>query len=181
MEIILAIVVASAVILFGALISMGNERQRKAIDNLREQVILWAVQDLKIKRESLAREIKIEDPLDWLNRTITKVTGINYAIKTIEVFDTPQTLICTSGDGTQKIAFTPVSIHDVRRMTSGRKNRLIKLSSRNPLANMTSYTRAIEISPLNTDIFFDLELKLAWEALTGFNLIRTGIIWMYII
>ncbi len=51
MEIILAIVVAAAVIFFGALISMGNERQRRAIDGLREQVVLWAVQDLKIKRE----------------------------------------------------------------------------------------------------------------------------------
>ena len=40
MEILLAIVVASAVIFFGALISMGNERQRKAIDGLREQVVL---------------------------------------------------------------------------------------------------------------------------------------------
>ena len=38
MEIILAIVVASAVIFFGALISMGNERQRKSIDNLRDQL-----------------------------------------------------------------------------------------------------------------------------------------------
>ena len=31
MEIILAIVVASAVIFFGALISMGNERQKEAV------------------------------------------------------------------------------------------------------------------------------------------------------
>lgn len=43
MEIILAIVVAAAVVFFGALISMGNERQRRAIDELREQVVMWAV------------------------------------------------------------------------------------------------------------------------------------------
>ena len=60
MEIILAIVVGVAVIIFGALISMGNERQRKAIDSLREQVVLWAMQDLRIKREGLARDVHVE-------------------------------------------------------------------------------------------------------------------------
>jgi hypothetical protein len=65
MEIILAIVVATAVIFFGALISAGNERQRKAIDNLREQTSLWAMQDLRIKRERLAREVHMNDPLGW--------------------------------------------------------------------------------------------------------------------
>ena len=67
MEIILAIVVASAVIFFGALISMGNERQRKAIDGLREQVVLWAVQDLTIKREKLSRSVSVANPLEWFN------------------------------------------------------------------------------------------------------------------
>jgi len=52
MEIILALVVAVAVIFFGALISAGNERQRKAIDGVREQIVLWAMQDLRIKRET---------------------------------------------------------------------------------------------------------------------------------
>lgn len=63
MEIILAIVVGAAVIFFGALISIGNERQRRAIDALREQTVLWAMQDLRIKRERLAREVRIDDPL----------------------------------------------------------------------------------------------------------------------
>lgn len=53
MEISLAIGVASAVIFFGALISMGNERQRRAIDGLREQVVLWAVKDLQTQREEI--------------------------------------------------------------------------------------------------------------------------------
>ncbi len=59
MEIILAIVVAAAMIFFGALISIGNERQRKAIDALREQTELWAMQDLRIKRERLVREVRV--------------------------------------------------------------------------------------------------------------------------
>jgi len=76
MEIILAIVVATAVIFFGALISMGNERQRRAIDDLREQTVLWAMQDLRIKREKLARDVRIDDPIGWLNRITVKSVGM---------------------------------------------------------------------------------------------------------
>src|SRR5689334_17470800 len=99
MEIILAIVVASAVIFFGALISMGNERQRKALDGLREQVVLWAMQDLKIKREHLVRTVQVPDPLSWLNKTASKVCGYNLQLQVLEVYETPQSLVCSSGDG----------------------------------------------------------------------------------
>ena len=37
-------------VFFGALISVGNERQRKAIDGIREQASFWAEQDLRLKR-----------------------------------------------------------------------------------------------------------------------------------
>ena len=50
----MALVVVIAVLIFGALISLRNELQRKAIEGLREQAALWAVQDIKIKREKLA-------------------------------------------------------------------------------------------------------------------------------
>ena len=55
MDAVLAIFVLGAVIFFGALISAGNERQRKALDGIREQTALWAMQDLRLKREKLAR------------------------------------------------------------------------------------------------------------------------------
>ena len=74
-EIILALVVAVAVIFFGALSSSGNERQRKAMDALREQVVFWAVQDLRIKRERLARDVRVDDPLRWLNNLTAKICG----------------------------------------------------------------------------------------------------------
>ena len=93
MEIILAIVVASAVIFFGALISAGNERQRKAIDGLREQVILWAVQDLQIKREKLAHEVRVDDPLNWLNKIIGKTCNLEGSLQVIEVFEGPRALV----------------------------------------------------------------------------------------
>lgn len=39
--------------------SAENERQRKAIDGLREQVVLWVVQDLRVKCEKPARNAEM--------------------------------------------------------------------------------------------------------------------------
>ena len=108
-EIILALVVAVAVIFFGALSSAGNERQRKAIDALREQVVFWAMQDLRIKRERLARDVRVDDPLLALRRKI----------------------------------------------------------------------EAYEVSVLNSNILFDLELPLVWKSLTQQETGAMERLWMY--
>jgi hypothetical protein len=57
MDAVFAILVLDAMIFFGALISTGNERQRKALEGIREQAAQWAMQDLRLKRENLAREL----------------------------------------------------------------------------------------------------------------------------
>lgn len=48
--------VIAAVLFFGALISLGNERQRQATDALRERATRWAEQDLRLKRARAMRE-----------------------------------------------------------------------------------------------------------------------------
>ncbi len=93
MEIILAIVVGIAVIFFGALISMGNERQRRAIDALREQTVLWAMQDLRIKRERLARDVRVDDPIAWLNKIYSRVCNIEASLQIVEAFDGPRAFV----------------------------------------------------------------------------------------
>jgi len=179
MEMILAIVVASAVIFFGALISMGNERQRKAIDGLREQVVLWAVQDLKIKREHLARTVQVPDPLGWLNKTASKICGYDLKLQVLEMFEEPQSLICTSGDGSVRVAFTPLSPADLRRIKSGKQNRLSQFGGHHPLLLLSRKVEVHELSVLNGGHLFDLELTLAWKALTGHNLELATRLWMY--
>jgi hypothetical protein len=179
MEIILAIVVASAVIFFGALISMGNERQRKAIDGLREQIIVWALQDLKIKREHLGRTVQIPDPLEWLNIVAAKVCGYDLKLQVLEIFEDPQSLICTSGDGSVKIIFSPLSPTDIHRIMSNKQNRLSQFTRHNPLLHLPKGRNVYELSILNGSHLFDLELPLAWKALTGQNLEPMIRFWMY--
>ena len=179
MEIILAIVVASAVIFFGALISMGNERQRKAIDGLRDQVVLWAVQDLKIKREHLAQTVQVPDPLGWLNNTSSKICGYDLKLQVLEMFEEPQSLVCTSGEGSIRVIFSPLSPADIRRIKSSRQSRLSKFEGHNPLLFLPKGVDVHELSVLNGGHLFDLELTLVWKALTGQNLELSNRLWMY--
>jgi hypothetical protein len=180
MEIVLAIVVVIAVILFGALISMGNERQRKAIDDLREQTVLWAIQDLRLKRERLAREVRVDDPLGWLNQVATKVCGYNLNLQFIEAFETPQALICSTGEG-GKVVFSQLSPGEIRQLKRDKRSRLSQYSDRHPLLSLPRSVAAQEISVLNNNIIFDLELPLAWKGLTGQGAEQMDRMWMYVI
>jgi hypothetical protein len=180
MEIMLAIVVGIAVIFFGALISLGNERQRKAIDNLREQVVQWAIQDLRIKRERLARDVHVDDPLGWLNKVAARVCGYGLNLQMIEAFENPHALICATDDGREKVIFTPHSPGEIRVMKRAKHNRLSQYADRNPLLSLPRDVTAFECSVLNNGFLFDLEIPLVWKGLTGNNVDEMSIIWMYI-
>lgn len=178
MEIILAIVVVSAVIFFGALISMGNERQSKALEELREQVALWAVQDLKIKRGHLAGTVQVQDPLGWLNKTASKVFGYDIKLQIVRVVEEPLTLVCASVDGNEEIVFSPLSPVDIRRIKREKLNRLSRFSSHNPLKSLPKSVAFHKISILNGGPLFDLELMAVWKSLTGKNL-EVDNLWLY--
>jgi hypothetical protein len=179
MDIILAVVVASAVILFGALISMGNERQRRAIDQLREQTMLWAMHDLQIKREKLAREVKVDNPQNWLNTIASRVCGYDLKLQIVEIFEEPQSLLCSSTDGQHKIVFSFLSPSHVRGIKKSKHNRLDRFTEHNPLLSLPKDVMGYELSPLNSGILFDLELELVWRNLTGHQLGVTNRLWMY--
>lgn len=181
MEIILAIVVGVAVIFFGALISLGNERQRKAIDGLREQVVLWAMQDLRIKRERLARDVHVDDPLGWLNKVAAGICGYELDLQVIEVFENPRVLICATGDGCEKVIFTPHTPREIRTMKRAKHSRLSQYAERNPLLSLPRNATAFECSVLNHGILFDLELPIVWKGLTGNQIDEMDVLWMYLI
>lgn len=181
MEITLAIVVASAVIFFGALISMGNERQRNAIDNLRDHISLWIMQDLRIKRERLAIDVSVDDPLGWINKIATKVCGIELNLHVMETFEDPQILVCASKANMYKVVFSSVSLREIRKLKYERKSRLSRFTDQNLVLFSSHRITAYEISILNAGIMFDLELPLAWKSLTGYDLGQKDSIWMFFI
>lgn len=179
MEILLAVVVASAVIFFGALISMGNERQRKAIDSLREQLELWAMQDLRIKRERLSCEVRVDDPREWLNKVATKVLGLDLGLQMVESYEELPVLLCMSDSQKTRVLFSPLSPGDIKRMKQQKHNRLLHFSNINPILTLPRNVFIYEVSILNAGIMFDVELRLAWKSLTGKNIERLERMWIY--
>ena len=178
MEMFLALVVVIAVIIFGALISMGNERQRRALDDIREQTALWASQDLRLKREKLAREVKVDDPVKWLNMVVTRACGESLDFTVTEVFDTPQTLVCMD-ENSQRVLVSLASPADIRRMKQERKSKLLGVSNDHPLFNLPQKVEQVNISILNGGILFDLELPEAWELLSGMKITGIDKVWVY--
>jgi hypothetical protein len=168
------------VIFFGALISMGNERQRRAIDNLREQTELWAMQDLRIKRDKLARDVRVEDPIAWLNKVVAKASGLDLNLQIVESYDEPRVFVFISESQGRKILFSPLSLNEIKRIKSERRSKLSKFSNDNPLLSLPRNTSACKISVLNAGIMFDLELKMAWKELTGQSDDQPEGLWMYI-
>ena len=180
MEMVLALAVVVAVIIFGALISVGNERQRRAIDRLREQVVSWAIQDLNIKTEKLASEVRIDDPLGWLNKVATRIVGANMNLQMMEYFESPTALVCAMGDDGGWAVFSPFSPLDIRRARKERKSQLLQYANNNPLMSLPRGTDVYEITTLNAGLLFGLELPLAWKSLSGQEIRQTRI-WLYIL
>ena len=179
MDAVLAILVLGAVIFFGALISAGNERQRRALDEIREQAALWAMQDLRLKREKLARDVKVDDPLAWLNQVVAKVYGESLDLTVTEFFENPQVVVCAGKDG-QRVLFSPASPDDIRRMKRERKSKLSRVGNAHPLLDLPHGVEQLDISILNGGILFDLELPLAWRSLTTMEICRSEQLRMYL-
>jgi hypothetical protein len=178
MDAILAILVLGAVIFFGALISAGNERQRRALDGIREQAALWAMQDLRLKREKLARDVKVDDPLAWLNQVVAKVYGESLDLTVTEVFDNPQVLVCSSRDG-RKVLLSPASPDDIHRLKREYKSKLSRVGNAHPLLALPRGVEQMEISILNGGILFDLELSVVLRMLTGKATSQANRLWIY--
>lgn len=179
MDAVFAILVLGAMIFFGALISVGNERQRKALEGIREQASQWAIQDLRLKREKLAREVQVDDPVAWLNQVVAKVYGENLDLTVAEVFDNPQALVCTAKDG-RKVVFSPASPDDIRRLTAKQKNRLSRIANFHPLLKFPRKMDYLKLSILNAGLLFDLELPMVWKLVTGQDELETDSLWLYI-
>lgn len=168
MDIFLAIAVLFAIILFGALISAGNERQRRAIDGLREQAEHWAEQDIRLKREKLAREIVVPEPLTWLEKIAASTLGSSPHLVTVSIWkkDGLSAIIGLCSDG-RNMVFTPVPRE--------RLLKALKAKGRDALAGLQSPLLGgdprrvpfTELSVVTNGLFFDLEAAQVWQALTG--------------
>ena len=180
-DLILATVVIGAVIAFGALISIGNERQRRAIDALHRAYKQWAVQDLRLKRGTVTAQTRIENLAVWLTKTTslafgrqTKVMDYqlhNVPVATVEFHDAESgtTVVCA-------LESPEVLIPMLRKKRSTLSGEL----RANPLFRISKKTTVVELSILNAGAMFDVELPVVWNTLTGQGT-EADKLWAYIL
>ncbi len=181
LEVALAVSVLAAVIVVGVLISIGNERQRRAIDELRSDLRRWALGDLEIKREKAVREIQIIDPLAWLRDIARRVTGVSRDLRDVaKILEQPEAIVVTDGNGGY-LMFSPANPTQVKKMLRG-QGRYTETGPLPSVFRMVTRGRkdleAYELSALNAGIFFDIEADRVWRMLTDRSL-NTNQLWLY--
>ncbi len=171
LDVIFAASVLGAVIFFGALLSVGNERQRKAIDGIREQAAYWAEQDLRLKRARAAREVHVENPSLWLAGVVARVIGESPAFTSLYPWenDGARAMIAVCSDG-RRFVMTPLLprrfIQAIRPKSRGR----LQQAEVGLLGDHPNRVPVHELSIVTVGAFFDLEAAQAWQQVTGAQL-----------
>ena len=115
LEISLAIAILAGVVLFGGLIALGNERQRRELEFIRKEAQAWALGDLKVRRLALEETVHIDDPHAWLNRVAEQVLGFDPGLDRVQITENPDAILTRAKDG-RLLAFSPLSPSMLRRI-----------------------------------------------------------------
>ena len=180
-DLFLAVTVVAAIIAFGALISVGNERQRRAIDTLHQAYKQWAVQDLRLKRGVASTQTRIEDLTAWL----TKTTSLSFGRKTIvmdyQIHNSPVNTVEFHDAEVGKTIICTLESPEALKSILKKKRAVLRGELRsNPIFRIGRKTPAVELSMLNAGVLFDVELPIAWHTLTG-QAAEADTLWAYIL
>ncbi|MBL8080483.1 MAG: hypothetical protein JNM55_21105 [Anaerolineales bacterium] len=171
LDVIFAVSVLVAVIFFGALLSIGNERQRKAIDGIREQTAYWAEQDLRLKRARALREVHVENPNLWLAGIIVRVTGEATTIISLHSWTSEEAraIVGTSSDG-RRYVITPMPPQRFIRAIKPKSRSRLQQAEVGLLGDHPKRIQVYELSIVTAGAFFDLEATQAWQLVTHSHL-----------
>jgi hypothetical protein len=176
------------VALLAALITIGLERQRKELAEIRKQIENWAEEDLEVKRVKLAPQINVPDATAWLNTCAARAMGGEPGITRFPVeapYGDPKVVVGEDAEGRRYLlsATTPDAIR--RIPVAGRwpwsRSRLSKFGSNlHPLLPLSGRVETYQLSTLNCGIAFDLEAAQVWKKLTGQEL-KMKELWLYVL
>jgi hypothetical protein len=174
------VIISPVVILIGLVISIGNERQRKELARIRTIADQWAVEDLRMKRAKLAREISITDPKEWCNDLVARVLQWNPESGVEAALTKPDALVMYSSKQGRVLAISPVSPEVAQQFTkraTKMDQQTASLSASNPLFPYPRNANVTELSPLNAGVMFDLEIEEVWKQLTKAKAAPPSPIW----
>lgn len=180
-DLLLTAVMIAAVIAFGALISVGNERQRRAIDALHQAYKQWAMQDLRLKRGTVSAQTQIPDLTAWLTKVTSMALGYQTTIMDYQLHSDPIPAV-EFRDDTQgtTIVCALESPSTLLSLLKTKRSPLRGQLRSNPLFHVSKRTPAAELSALNAGMMFDIELPVAWNSLTGQKM-EIDTLWAYIL
>jgi hypothetical protein len=180
-DLLLAVVVIGAVIAFGALISVGNERQRHAIDALHQAYKQWAVQDLRLKRGAISSQIQIDDLTAWLTRTTSLAFGRKTDVMDCQVHNAPVAAVeFREAESGATVVFALESPQVLMPMLKKKHSAIRGTLGSNALLRVGKKTPVVELSILNAGMMFDMEFPVAWSSLTG-QATQSDVVWAYIV
>ena len=179
-EFLVALPVFIAIIVFGVLIVVGNERQKRELARIRKVEEQWAEQDLRIKRGKLVRETKIEEPVAWLSAATSKALSLPVALSAKVVLTNPDAVAFVDSESGNKFIFTLLPPDNIRQLVKRHNSSAsARLSAAHPLLPIRRGTEIVELNMLNGGLLFDLEFPYAWRTLTGQDTTNERL-WMYI-
>lgn len=169
MDIIIIIIIVG---LLGILITLGNERNRAAIEQINKTAQDWAVQDLRMKRGATAKSIEVTDPVSWFNKASSRALEEQVDLAHAGSFaDVPSCVVFSEANSGKIFIYSPHSAKDLRqilRTASKKSNRLDDVNT-NPLAMKlpkTAEKTAVLMNIVNAGVLFDLELATVWPQYT---------------
>jgi hypothetical protein len=171
MDLLIGTSLLIAILTLGALLTAANERQRKALDGIREQVEAWAQEDILIKREKVARSIQVESPLDWLEKTVADALGQVPEILATTIWekDGMVALIahCKNGRG---LVLTPAPRERFVKTVRLKKRSVLTQADTGLLGDKPEKIPHYNLSVVTSGMFFDIEAAQVWKAITGRDL-----------
>jgi len=168
-ETIMYISVLGAVLFFGVLISVGNERQRKAISGIREQAAHWAETDIRLKRAM--RDVLVPDARQWLVGVAGKVLGASPQVLSLNPWEGNglKAVVCPCEDG-RKLVLTPeLPARFIKGVQLKGRSRLSKADV-GLLGDRPKRVPVFEMNIVTCGPFFDLEARQVWNGVTGSRL-----------
>jgi hypothetical protein len=170
LDTVIAVVVLLAVLIFGALMVAGNERQRKAIDGLNTSYSRWAEHDLMLKRAAAAKTVRVLEPKAWLEGIATNIFGLTPKISNLSPWEAGEAkamlAICQDG---RKLVVTPNHPASFRKLIKSRKQKgaaaAITRTTVGILGNHPGKVSWDELNIISAGTFFDIEAGQAWEKL----------------
>lgn len=171
MDILIGTSLLIAILLLGALLSAANERQRVALDGIREQVEAWAQEDILIKRENIVRSTPLESPMEWLERIAAGALGLAPGILSTSIWEKDElvALIALCKDGS-RLVFTPTPRERFLKAVRLKKRGALTQADSGLLGDKPEKVAHYDLSVVTSGMFFDIEAARLWPLFSGKNL-----------